>query len=141
MATSLEKNFWSVVKNAMERDLPGVHLQRIETGMTGRGIPDVNACYRGVEAWLELKVVEGRRVLLRPEQVAWHAKRAAVGGNNFIIARDKRDGVRVGKFDRLYVWHGSQAVSLVQQGLDCPPLYVGDRPWSWPEVHKLFKFF
>ena len=35
-----EKNLWLLIRE----NLKGVHLQRIETGMTGAGVPDVNGC-------------------------------------------------------------------------------------------------
>ena len=48
-----EKKLWLLVRD----NLKDFHLQRIETGMTGSGVPDVNGCYAGVEFWLELKDV------------------------------------------------------------------------------------
>ena len=37
---SKEKNLWALVRD----NLLGFHLQRIETGLTGSGVPDVNGC-------------------------------------------------------------------------------------------------
>ena len=41
----------------MRTNLPQIHLQRIETGMTGAGVPDVNGCAKGKEFWVELKEI------------------------------------------------------------------------------------
>ena len=47
-----------------------MHVQRIETGGTGRGIPDFNACCEGTEFWVELKVVNsGKKIGLRPNRL------------------------------------------------------------------------
>jgi hypothetical protein len=40
----------------------GIHWQRIESGATASGIPDVNGCFEGREIWVELKVVRGNKI-------------------------------------------------------------------------------
>lgn len=131
---TLEKNLWSVMKTHLDK-IKNVHYQRIETGQTGRGIPDVNikssATYS--DAWVELKVVNGRKVELRPEQVAWHLRRVAAGGRTFILAREKKEGPRTGKVDRLYLWEGGLAVAVLERGLDCPAV-VFNAPFDWNEI-------
>lgn len=69
--------------------MPHVHWQSIETGGTGRGIPDLNACHNGREVWIELKRVDGWQVKFRPEQVAWIERRARVGGRVYVMARKR----------------------------------------------------
>ena len=60
-----EKNLWLL----MRTNLPSIHLQRIETGMTGAGVPDVNGCAKGKEFWVELKEIHsGNALTLRPMQ-------------------------------------------------------------------------
>ncbi len=77
-----EKNLWLL----MRTNLPFIHLQRIETGMTGAGVPDVNGCAKGKEFWVELKEIHsGNALTLRPMQVAWLGKRAAHGGQRVVI--------------------------------------------------------
>ena len=78
-----EKDLWLLLKN----NLTDIHFQRIETGLTGSGVPDVNGCAKGKEFWIELKEIHrGKSLTLRPMQVAWMAKRSAVGGQVFVLA-------------------------------------------------------
>lgn len=123
-----ESQFWSLIAGHLP---PLVHVQRIETGSTGRGIPDVNLCWDGVETWLELKIVKGKRVDLSPEQVAWHYRRARAEGRSWIVARDAADGPRKGKYDRIYAWPGAVAASVQGQGIAAPGAWVWERPWDW----------
>ena len=53
---------------------------------TGAGIPDVNACYKGIEFWLELKLFKSKSVLIRPAQNAWAYRRRHAGGLVFLMA-------------------------------------------------------
>lgn len=67
--------------------LPAVHWQAIETGLTGRGVPDTNGCWQGVEAWIENKKAKGWQVKMRSEQIAWLERRIRAGGRAFIAVR------------------------------------------------------
>ena len=92
-----EKNLWLL----MRKNLPDMHLQRIETGMTGAGVPDVNGCAKGKEFWVELKEIHsGNKLTLRPMQIAWLAKRASHGGQVFVMAR-KNDEIKLYHVDGL----------------------------------------
>lgn len=73
------------------KHMPYVHWQSIETGGTGRGIPDLNGCYRGAEVWVELKVMVGRKVIIHPEQIAWIERRTRAEGRAFVAIRTPRD--------------------------------------------------
>ena len=80
-----EKNLWLLLR----KNLPQIHLQRIETGMTGAGVPDVNGCAKGKEFWIELKEIHsGNALTLRPMQISWLAKRALHGGQVFVMASE-----------------------------------------------------
>lgn len=121
---------WAQVK----AKLPG-HLNRIEN-IVSAGIPDVNACHQGREAWIELKVAKGNSVHFRSAQLAWFAKRLAAGGNIKVLYR---------KGDSLYVVPAKNV-------LDAEPYYQAnadksirvyyeklggikyDMPFSWPEI-------
>lgn len=70
--------------------LVGVHWQRIETGSTGRGIPDLNGCLAGCELWIENKKADHWAVEIMPEQVGWIERRARAGGRVFIAVRRAR---------------------------------------------------
>jgi hypothetical protein len=63
------------------------HALRVEN-MIGSGIPDLNICHMGMEAWVECKLVIPGGVILRKEQYAWGMRRAAAGGTIAIIAFD-----------------------------------------------------
>lgn len=64
----------------------GIFVQRIESGETGKGIPDLFVITKGVPMWIELKRVHGRvpahggltvNIPWRPGQQAWlHEVRA-----------------------------------------------------------------
>jgi len=48
----------------------GYYTQTIES-TTGRGIPDIYICGRGIGAWIEVKAPTHNKVTLRPEQRVW----------------------------------------------------------------------
>lgn len=125
---SRESSLWKMLKGHMPSSWD---VQRIETGSTGRGIPDVNVCVDGHEFWIELKVVQGRRVELSPEQVAWHYRRTRAGGRTWILARDKADGVWKGKYDRLYLWSGDKAPEVFSKGIEAPGAVTWAAPFAW----------
>ena len=87
-----ESNLWGRVREAFV--LAG-HMQRIESGGTAMGIPDVNYCFDGKEGWIELKhgvwpkkgsthCFASQRGLT-PEQVEWLSFRAQCGGRVWIL--------------------------------------------------------
>lgn len=98
----------------------GWDFQAIETGGTGQGIPDANACLNGHEAWLEFKVTSTNAVGLRPEQVGWIERRTRHGGRVFICIRQTTtEGPRKGEArDALIIVAGRSAQVLAQYGLD-----------------------
>jgi len=128
---TLESTFWGLLKSHLPKDC---HAQRIETGSTGLGIPDVNMCWQGHEFWVELKIVKGKRVELRPEQVAWLFRRNRAGGVSWIAARDKADGVRKGKYDRIHIWPGSLSMEVKELGVATPGGYVFEAPFNWDAI-------
>ena len=129
-----ESNFWNLLKAHLPKT---IDTQRIETGSTGRGIPDVNMCKLGKEIWVELKVVKGRKVQLSPEQTAWHFRRTRAGGTTWILARDKVDGGRKGKYDKIYAWSGKYSVDVSGNGIDSENAIVWERPFDWDEIWQL----
>lgn len=118
-----EKNLWLLLRE----NLKYIHLQRIESGITGSGIPDVNGCYAGVEFWIELKDVpiNSNKIGLRVMQVAWISRRVSHGGRVFVLVR---------KLNKLYLYHiqvKDDILELVDNGLDCPANLVLDIPYDW----------
>jgi len=117
-----EKNLWLL----MRKNLPDMHLQRIETGMTGAGVPDVNGCAKGKEFWVELKEIHsGNKLTLRPMQISWLAKRASHGGQVFVMAR-KDNEIKLYHIDSLT---GIQ--ELVETGYKSKALLTLTIPYNW----------
>jgi hypothetical protein len=117
-----EKNLWLLLRN----NLSQIHLQRIETGMTGAGVPDVNGCGWGKEFWIELKEIHsGNQLTLRPMQVSWIAKRAMNGGQVFVMAR-KNDEIKLYHIDGL-----TGMKELVKGGYKSDALLTLNIPYDW----------
>ena len=117
-----EKNLWLLLRS----NLPEIHLQRIETGMTGAGVPDVNGCAKGKEFWIELKEIHsGNALTLRPMQISWLAKRASHGGQVFVMAR-KDNEIKLYHIDSLT---GIQ--ELVETGFKSKALLTLTIPYNW----------
>lgn len=127
---TLEKDFWAMLKRGTKKV---VDWQRIESPLTGRGIPDLDGCAFGIQAWVELKVIKGSKVDLRPDQVVWLTRRGKVkGGNCWILAYDDREDT-----DTTYLWHGRSAQQVRAEGTACPPVGMWERenksqsiPWG-----------
>ena len=119
---SKEKNLWLLIRE----NLKHIHLQRIETGMTGAGVPDVNGCAWGKEFWVELKEIHsGNKLTLRPMQVSWLAKRAMHGGQVFVMAR-KNDEIKLYHIDSL-----TGIKDLVKEGYNHKALVTLTIPYDW----------
>ena len=117
-----EKNLWLLIRE----NLKGVHLQRIETGMTGAGVPDVNGCGWGKEFWIELKEIHsGNSLTLRPMQVSWLVKRAQHGGQVFVLVR-KNNQMKLFHVDGL-----ERAQEIVKGGFKSDALLTLDIPYDW----------
>jgi hypothetical protein len=128
---TLEKSLWKLLKGHLPK---GCDYQRIETGGVGLGVPDVNVCLDGVETWLELKVVKGKRVELDSAQSTWHWRRVRAGGRVWILARDRYDLVRKGKMDRLYLWRGEDSHKVRDGGVEYPAFMTWDAPFPWSGI-------
>jgi len=89
--------------------------RRIET-TTESGMPDLNICYQGMEAWVESKVLYPKGVLLRKEQWAWSNRRANAGGSVFVLAWDEQfDEVLGWKLPNITVFPSGDHKTLVIQ--------------------------
>lgn len=120
----------------------GWHWQAIETGGTGRGIPDSNFCHRGVERWVEFKATDAWSVDISPEQVAWHLERQARGGVTFVAVRRRHGGgPRKGPaVDELWLYSGRDARKIRADGLRTPPICSwdgGPGVWDWERVGRI----
>lgn len=65
----------------------------------------------------------GKKVGLRPEQVAWHMKRTHAGGRTYFLAMTP-DLV-------VYVWKGERAIELQKLGLRLEPDFFTGQPIDW----------
>ena len=121
-----EKNLWLL----MRKNLPKIHLQRIETGMTGAGVPDVNGCAKGKEFWAELKEIHsGNQLTLRPMQISWIAKRAMHGGQVFVLARKNSE-------IKLFHVDGLEGIKeLVKGGFKSTALLTLTIPYDWEALN------
>jgi penicillin-binding protein-related factor A (putative recombinase) len=123
---SKEKNLWALLRDNIKE----VHWQRIETGMTGSGVPDVNGCAKGKEFWIELKEIHsGNSLTLRPMQVAWLCKRAMNGGQVFVLAR-KNNQMKLYHIDGI-----ERAQELVKNGYKSDNLLTLDIPYEWEALY------
>jgi len=126
-----------------QRYLRDWHWQRIETGGTGLGIPDLNGCSDGTEVWIEAKVATGWKPTVRPEQVAWLERRYRHGGRVFLAVR-QRGSAR----DVLWLLSPLAARQLIAgsrlSDLD-RAIYVlgcwenGPGAWDWPAVEAALR--
>ena len=126
-----------------QRYLRDWHWQRIETGGTGNGIPDINGCSDGIEVWIEAKVCTGWKPTVRSEQVGWLERRFRAGGRVFLAVR-QRGSTR----DTLWLLSPLAARRLIMgdrlNELD-PKIYVlgcwenGPGAWDWAKVDTLLR--
>ena len=65
----------------------------------------MEACYHGVQIWIELKIIRNNRIPLTDRQTHWHTQRANAGGQSFILAWDNTQRA-------LLLWHGRDARRL-----------------------------
>lgn len=132
----------------------GFDWTSVETGGTGRGVPDSNFCaqlrndfvgggeFVGVEGWVEYKQTTGWACTLRPEQIGWILRRTMHGGRVFVATRRRTDGgPRSPAADELFIHQGSVVRELRDTGLlGVPSLYRqdgGPSVWNWDEVRRI----
>lgn len=122
-----------------QTNLPRWDWQRIENSGVGRGCPDLNGCYRGVEVWIENKRTEGWAVDVEPWQIAWAERRTRAGGRVFLaVRRYCKAGPRRPACDDLYLYRTEQARAVRMLGLKgVKPLgHWSGQPasWNWAEI-------
>lgn len=126
------------LRSLFRENLPDFDWQSVETGGTGRGIPDSNFCakpllphHSGYEGWIEYKSTDGYAVALRPEQTGWITRRVRFGGRVWIAVRRRHGGgPRLGDpVDELHLIPGGLAVAARVGGLRAPPVLRAARCW------------
>ncbi len=120
----------------------------VESGTTGRGIPDSNYCIkdavdgRGIEGWVEFKQTPGWTCPLRPEQVGWIMRRTRHGGRVHVAVRQRATaGPQRDSRDVLWLVPGGLAAQAKEHGLRGLPLgrgvaawHGGPGAWDWRAV-------
>ena len=134
------------LRGIFRKKIPSFMWVSVETGMTGRGIPDSHYCRLGVSGWVEWKVTNAWSVGLRPEQVAWILRYHRNGGRVWVaVRRQVLSGPRRGPAaDELWLIHGWAAADLKSQGLKkiAENAVAGVWPdgptqWDWAEIERL----
>ncbi len=134
---SSETGARKTVRDRMQA-IRGLHWTRVEGALTP-GIPDINMCYKGVEAWIEAKEVDSWpkrsstivNIGLRPEQRIWLEERAEAGGRCFVLAKIGNEwflwngwfgrifhGLRQDELRNLACWHCGGALD-VESFIEC----------------------
>ena len=99
---------------------------RIETWATP-GLPDVIACDEaGRFHLIELKATAGNAVDLRPHQVAWLTRHAMA--SVWVLVRKVATKTEPQK---IYLYHGGDAMDLRMAGLKVVPAYYSDGDFDW----------
>lgn len=118
--------------------------QRIESALTGGGIPDINGCLDGVEAWVELKFTTAWSVAFRPAQIGWAERRMRAGGRVWLATRRRHSGgpQKGPATDELWIHRGSDMRGVLDSGLHLgpsPALHFRGGPshWDWDAVERL----
>lgn len=131
------------LRSEFRKRIPDFHWQAVETGGTGKGIPDNNYCARpGIEGWIEFKKSDAWIIQsLKPEQVGWIDKRTRFGGRVWIGVRKFHDGGprRGPAIDELWMIHGARVLELQEHGLRHDygrVLSGGPARWDWGYVRE-----
>lgn len=93
MAYKTESSF---VKAFKTKYLQNCHAVRVESGLTERGIPDMQLCYKGTNVWIEFK---NKTPKLRHEQLVFIHRRAKAHGSVLVICAKGND---------ILIWHNPQ---------------------------------
>jgi len=105
---------------------------RIETWAMP-GIPDVLTCDdQGQFHFIELKATTGNVVDLRPHQVAWLTNY----GHASVWVLVRKVATKL-KPQKIYLYHGREAMDLKMDGLSVPPLYYAEGDFDWEAILDL----
>lgn len=92
-------------------------VDKIETGETGRGVPDLHVfSERKGTYWIELKVCDNKEKLhigLRPDQAVWLERYTRWGGRSYIA---------VYMHGFIHLFQGRHAMKIVEEGT--APVYA-----------------
>lgn len=123
--------------------LIGGHWQSIESGSTGKGIPDQEYCFpKNKSGWIEHKQTSANAVKIDPEQVGWIERRVRMGGRVFLAVRKRcAAGPRREAADELHLFYGRDIRAVFLQGLNGATAIGrwpgGPAKWDWNTVKKV----
>lgn len=127
-----ESSLWRLIRDNSPK---GIHWQRIESGMTASGIPDLNGCFQGTEVWVELKMVRGNQLGLRPMQRAWLFNRAIAGGNCFVLAKKESKEIKIFKIAPEI--RSTKALTEIEElNWNSIPILSTKRPFNWQRIFE-----
>ena len=120
------------MKKAIEKSPRTWKATRLETWAMP-GIPDVLLCDDGgLFHFIELKATAGNAVDLRPHQVAWLSRHAEA--SVWVLVRKVATETRPQK---MYLYHGRDAMDLKMAGLKVGPLYYATGVPDWDAILEL----
>ena len=122
-----ESSLWALVRDNLKKDFL---LTRIESIATP-GVPDVLLVSKksGNQAWVELKIIRGRKPKFGTEQVGWILRHSNLGVGVYILAR---------KDDTIFLWPGTKVMEIIDKGTDVE-CEKWSRPFDWPAISKLLE--
>lgn len=85
-----EGQFWRDMLRPKLQNVRPIVLYRLENSVAS-GMPDVNAAFKGVERWLELKIMHGCRITVRFSQLRWLKQREraqCISSTKFVVWDD-----------------------------------------------------
>jgi hypothetical protein len=125
------------LRSTFSRAMPEAQWTAIETGLTGRGVPDCEFCFPGgASGWIEYKLARGNVVRVRPEQVGWVERRVRLGGRVFVAVR--RD-------DELLLYRGGAIRPLKVGGIPAALPWLlggwggGGGSWPWDAIRAILE--
>lgn len=133
----IDGGLWQEIRRHLRE---GWDFQRIESGLTGGGVPDVSFCRDGVEGWIELKWTPGWKPRIRAEQIGWAERRLRHGGRVLMLTWRRCDsGPRREAASELWIHSGWHMRHVLDHGLqDAPPPILretgGPSQWRWDHI-------
>jgi len=99
-----ESGFWSELREGLSSEVASTRVENT----VAQGMPDVNACRRGTEVWIELKMMKSGRLKLRHSQINWMMRRVQMAKqrNVFVAARAP---------NQIHIWKATTILPVAYQ--------------------------